>query len=122
MRRPRALAVALVLVAGLMACSRPTLPAPTAEQALLLKPADPRVATLYEQSCKACHAVPGTGAPLVEDRKAWDPRWKQGQAVLLDHAIQGFRSMPAGGQCAACNPNDFNALIRFMAGREDSAS
>lgn len=59
--------------------------------------------------------------PLVHDRKAWDSRWKQGEAVLLDHAVQGFRAMPAGGQCAACNPSDFNALIRFMAGREDPA-
>ncbi|MBC7669579.1 MAG: cytochrome c5 family protein [Gemmatimonadaceae bacterium] len=115
------LAVVLVLAANLAACSGPTPQAPTAEQTLRLRPTDPRLAGLYEQSCKTCHAVPGTGAPLVHDRKAWDPRWKQGQAVLLDHAVQGFQAMPAGGQCAACNANDFNALIRFMAGREDSA-
>ncbi|EJL28715.1 cytochrome c5 [Caulobacter sp. AP07] len=114
--------VALVLVAGLAACSKPVPPAPTPEQALALAPADPHLATLYGESCKACHAIPGTGAPLVHDRKAWDPRWKQGEAVLLDHSIQGFQAMPAGGQCVACNPDDFKALIRFMAGREDPAT
>ena len=121
MRLTRALAVALVLILGLAACSNPVPPAPTAEQALALAPADARLAALYGESCKACHAIPDTGAPLVHDRKAWDPRWKQGEAVLLDHSIQGFGAMPAGGQCAACTPSDFNALIRFMAGREDPA-
>jgi cytochrome c5 len=42
------------------------------------------------------------------------------EPVLLDHTIQGFNAMPAGGQCASCTPDDFKALIRFMAGREDS--
>jgi cytochrome c5 len=118
---PRTSAAALVLLAGLAACSRSVPPAPTAQQALALAPADARLAALYGESCKACHAIPGTGAPLVHDRKAWDPRWKRGEAVLLDHAVQGFQAMPAGGQCAACTPSDFNALIRFMAGREDPA-
>ena len=116
------LLAALVLAAGLAACSKPVPPAPTPEQALALRPANAHVAALYEESCKACHAITGTGAPLVHDRKAWDPRWKQGEAVLLDHSIQGFQAMPAGGQCVACNPDDFKALIRFMAGREDSAT
>jgi cytochrome c5 len=30
----------------------------------------------------------------------------------------GFQAMPAGGQCAACTPKDYQAIIRFMAGRE----
>ena len=84
-------------------------------------PPAPRLAGLYETSCKACHAMEGNLAPRVHDRAAWDPRWKQGEQTLLDHTIQGFNAMPAGGQCASCTPDDFKALIRFMAGREDSA-
>jgi cytochrome c5 len=41
--------------------------------------------------------------------------------VLVDHSIQGFNAMPAGGQCATCTPADLEALIRFMADREESA-
>ncbi len=115
---------ALVLVASalfLTACGAKTPPPPTPEQAAALRPANAKLAGLYETSCHACHATPGTGAPLVHDRAAWDPRWKQGEAVLLDHTIQGFNAMPATGQCVACTPDDFRGLIRFMAGREDSA-
>lgn len=114
---------ALIIGAALLltACGKAPPPAPTPAEALELKPADARLAGMYETSCKACHAMPGTGAPGVHDHAAWDPRWKQGEAVLLDHSIQGFNAMPAGGQCASCTPDDFKALIRFMAGREDSA-
>lgn len=115
-------ALVMTLVAlSLAACGEAIPPAPTPEQAMLLKPANARLAGLYETSCKACHATPDTGAPLVHDRAAWDSRWNQGEAVLLDHTIQGFKAMPASGQCAACAPSDFQGLIRFMAGREDPA-
>ena len=83
-----------------------------------LAPADPRLAQLYADSCKACHTIADSGAPLVHDAKAWGPRWKQGEDVLLDHVIQGFQAMPAQGQCTACTPDDFKALTRFMAGKE----
>lgn len=120
MRAAWVLIAAAALVVS--ACGSKVPPPPTPEQALALRPADARLASLYETSCHACHAIPETGAPLVHDRAAWDPRWKQGEAVLLDHTIQGFNAMPATGQCATCTPDDFKALIRFMAGRDDSAS
>jgi cytochrome c5 len=112
----------IAAAAVLSACGAKVPPPPTPEQALALRPANARLAGLYETSCHACHAIPESGAPLVHDRAAWDPRWKQGETVLLEHTIQGFNAMPATGQCATCTPDDFKALIRFMAGRDDSAS
>ena len=109
--------VLLVLGLVLSACNR-TPPAPTPQQAARLAPADPHLAALYAASCKPCHATPGTTAPLVHDHAQWDPRWKQGEEVLLTHVIEGYRAMPAGGQCAACTPKDYLGLIRFMADRE----
>jgi cytochrome c5 len=101
---------------ALVACNAPS--RPTAGQLASLKPAEHREADLYAQSCKACHTKPDSGAPLVHDHAAWDPRWAKGLPMLLDHAIVGFQAMPAGGQCATCKRKDYEALIRFMADRE----
>jgi cytochrome c5 len=92
----------------------------TAEQSAALSPKDPRLAQLYAGSCKACHTVKDSLAPLTGDRTLWDPRWAKGEAALLSAAIQGKGGMPAGGQCFECTPDDLKALIKFMAGREDA--
>lgn len=108
----------LAALLSLNACAKPA--SPPADYANV-KPADPRLATLYDGSCKACHTNPAAGAPLTHDPRAWAPRWHQGRDVLLDHVVQGYRAMPAGGQCAACTPADFKALIAFIAGHEGDA-
>ena len=110
-----------VLTLALAACGAAPAPAPTPEQAALLRPSDPHLSELYVTSCKACHTIAESGAPMVHDAAAWAPRWKQGLPVLVDHSIQGFNAMPAGGQCATCTPADLEALIRFMSDHEESA-
>ncbi|HVY83837.1 MAG TPA: c-type cytochrome [Caulobacterales bacterium] len=80
-------------------------------------PGDPRLAELYRGACRECHARADSGAPLVHDHAAWDPRWAKGEATLLDHTISGFNGMPAGGQCFSCTTDDYRALIAFMAGK-----
>lgn len=107
-----------VACAALAACS----PAPmTAAEAAKLRPADPHIAQLYDGACRTCHTNADSGAPLAHDHAAWAPRWKQGQDVLLDHVVQGYKGMPALGQCVACQPRDFQALIRFMADKDGDA-
>ena len=115
MKRTILCVAALLSLAG---CNPPS--RPTAEQLATLKPAGAHLATLYTQSCKACHANENAGAPLVHDHAAWDARWAKGLPVLVDHAIVGFQAMPAGGQCAACTKKDYESLIRFTADHEDS--
>ncbi len=93
-------------------------PSPISEaQSAAMKPASAHLAQLYETSCKACHTVRDTGAPLTGDREAWDVRWAKGEKVLTRNAVAGLNGMPPGGQCFACKPADYDALIRFMAGR-----
>lgn len=110
----------LPIVAAVMltACQPPAKPLTPAESAKLT-PRDPRLAQLYAGSCKACHTVPDTRAPLTGDRTQWDPRWAKGEEVLVTNAQVGFGNMPANGQCFECTPEDLAALIRFMAGREE---
>jgi cytochrome c5 len=87
-------------------------------QAATIAPANEHLATLYQQSCKACHAIENSGAPLVGDRSQWDPRWNKGMPALMQSVVAGFNGMPAGGQCFACTAADYEALIKFLAGHE----
>lgn len=113
-----------LIVAALLALAACKSDAPPAEpltpqQSAALMPADQRLAVLYAGSCKTCHTVPDSLAPLTGDRTVWDARWARGEDALLHAAIQGKLGMPAGGQCFECTPDDLRGLIRFMAGRED---
>jgi cytochrome c5 len=109
-------AICLIAVTLLAACNgeAPTA-APSAAAASAI-PADPNIAKIYVQTCKACHAIPGTGAPQAGDAKAWAPRSAQGMSTLLDHTLNGYKGMPPLGSCTDCGEADFEALIRFMAG------
>jgi len=111
----RILIVAIAALAA-TACTPPAAK-PTAAELAVLAPGDARLAELYAGACKTCHTNPQSGAPLTHDTEAWAPRWKQGEATLLDHVVQGYKGMPALGQCAACTPDDLKALIRFLAGK-----
>jgi cytochrome c5 len=85
------------------------------QSASAMAPSDVRLAGLYQQSCRACHATGAAGAPVTGDRAAWDARWSKGLQALRSSTIRGLNGMPPGGQCFACNPEDYDALIRFMA-------
>lgn len=81
-----------------------------------IEPSDPQLAAIYLRSCKACH---GSGAPAIPqsgDLEAWGPRAEKGMDVLLDNVINGVGGMPPLGMCMDCDPEQFEALIQFMAG------
>lgn len=84
-------------------------------------PADPKLARLYAQTCKACHTTPGSGAPLAGDKAAWQPRVAQGLPTLLEHTVRGYKGMPPLGSCMDCTEKEFEALIRYMAGMDPGA-
>jgi cytochrome c5 len=113
------IALAAVLVVGACAPAAPKRsPAEAAAHALTVAPGDARLADLYAKSCRTCHTVVDTGAPLAGDRGSWEPRWKKGMPALLSSTVGGLNGMPAGGQCFSCTPQDYEALIRFMADHE----
>jgi cytochrome c5 len=103
----------------LCGCSRDSPPSPAetaraAVRAATLRPADERLAALYDHSCRACHANAQANAPLSGDRAAWLSRLKKGMPELVRNVLTGFNGMPPGGQCFTCTPADFEALITFM--------
>jgi cytochrome c5 len=88
---------------------------------MALRPADERLAGLYDQSCRTCHAVAVAGAPRTGDRAAWDVRWQKGLPTLVANTVNGFNAMPPRGQCFSCSPADYEALIVFMSARDATA-
>ena len=80
-----------------------------------LQPADRELANIYNRSCRSCHTIAATGAPLTGDVKAWATRMEKGADVLLENVVAGFGGMPPMGLCMDCDADEFDALILFMA-------
>ncbi|MFT4518128.1 MAG: cytochrome c5 [Halioglobus sp.] len=112
--------VTLALLLVLAACAKP----PSAAAVLAergsreLRPADSELASIYDRSCRSCHTVAATGAPLTGDKASWAPRLGQGLDVMVDSVINGSGGMPPFGLCMDCDVEQFEGLIKFMAGEQ----
>jgi cytochrome c5 len=87
-------------------------------QSRQLRPPEPEIAAIYDRSCRSCHTLAATGAPLTGDKAAWAPRLDKGMDVLLGSVVNGFGGMPPFGLCMDCSAQQFTALIQFMAAAE----
>lgn len=68
---------------------------------------------VYQTACFACHGTGALDAPKKDDA-AWKVRMEQGFDVMLKHAIEGIRNMPARGTCGDCSDDEIAAAIKFM--------
>ena len=68
----------------------------------------------YGSSCAACHASGAAGSPKLGDKGAWKKRIAQGMDTLLDHAINGFKGMPAKGGNASLSDEAVEAAVEYM--------
>ena len=68
----------------------------------------------WARTCAMCHVRGEGGAPKVGDSDAWAPRLAKGEAVLLEHTVNGFGNMPPLGYCMDCERDDLRAAIAFM--------
>ena len=112
--------VGLVVMIALAGCQdSPSVASPRIEaESLKRVPQDSEIAAIYQRSCRSCHTVAATGAPLTGDMSAWAPRMEKGMSVMVNSVINGFGGMPPFGLCMDCNAQQFEALIRFMAAGE----
>ena len=95
--------------------ARPALSESASQQ---LVPTDATLAEIYNRSCRSCHTVAGTGAPLTGDAGAWAERLEKGMNTLVDNVVNGFGGMPPYGMCMDCDGEQFELLIEFMAAGE----
>ena len=69
---------------------------------------------VYNSNCLACHGTGAAGAPKLGDKGAWKNRIAQGNDTLIDHAINGFKGMPAKGGNASLSDDAVNAAVEYM--------
>lgn len=72
----------------------------------------------YEKSCAMCHKSGIAGSPKLDDKAAWTERLAQGDKVLIEHSIKGFRGskgyMPPKGGKASLTDGEVTDAVMYM--------
>ena len=69
---------------------------------------------VYNGACVACHGAGIAGAPKMGDKALWAPRIAQGASILYEHAIKGFKAMPAKGGQLALSDDEVKAAVDYQ--------
>ena len=69
---------------------------------------------VFNGACVACHGAGIAGAPKMGDKALWAPRIAQGVNVLYDHALKGFKTMPAKGGQVALSDDEVKAAVDYQ--------
>lgn len=74
--------------------------------------------SIYKSKCIVCHGSGVAGAPKLGDKAEWEARIAQGNAVLFQHAIEGFKGdkgyMPPKGGYMNLGDNDVSLAVQYM--------
>lgn len=70
---------------------------------------------VYEANCTVCHDNGVMDAPKPGDVDAWRLRLSPGFDVVVHHAIEGFKAMPARGGNQSLTDKDVADATAFMA-------
>lgn len=65
--------------------------------------------------CSMCHAAGLMNAPKIGDKGQWAPRIAQGYDLLINHAVNGIRTMPAKGGNPALSEGEIANAVANMA-------
>lgn len=74
---------------------------------------------IFKTNCIACHGSGIAGSPKIGEKADWDKRIAKGKAVLIDHAINGFRGeegyyMPAKGGSKDLSDQQVANVVEYM--------
>lgn len=114
--RPMALLIPLLVASTMTGCveKRSSEALATEATSRELRPADAQIAKIYDRSCRNCHTIAATGAPLTGDSAEWSVRLEKGVSTLVDSVVNGIGGMPPLGMCMDCSLEEFEALVVFM--------
>ncbi len=71
-------------------------------------------AAAYEKACARCHDEGRDDAPITGDAAAWAGRSWLWEAVLVEHAKQGFLGMPAQGDTKKLSDAEISFAAEYM--------
>ncbi len=69
---------------------------------------------VFNGACVACHGAGIAGAPKMGDKALWAPRIAQGINTLYEHALKGFKGMPAKGGQVALSDDEVKAAVDYQ--------
>ena len=72
---------------------------------------------VYATVCKTCHEAGLAGAPKFGDKAAWAKIVAQGDKLAFEHAIGGFKAMPAKGGNSDLTDDEVKRAVAFMANK-----
>lgn len=76
---------------------------------------------VFNEACIVCHGNGIGGAPMLEDRAAWEARIAQGRETLYRHAIEGYTGslgyMPPKGARLDLSDGEVRAAVDYMLSR-----
>lgn len=71
-------------------------------------------AIAYQRICATCHETGTQGAPQTGQPEDWQDRSHLWEAVLFEHAEQGFIKMPARGGADHATDYDVRVAAEYM--------
>ena len=73
---------------------------------------------VYDKNCAMCHNSGIAGSPKMDDKAAWKDRLAQGEEVLVEHSIKGYRGskgyMPPKGGKSSLTDAEVTDAVMYM--------
>jgi cytochrome c5 len=69
---------------------------------------------VFKATCATCHFTGVSGAPKLGSEADWKPRITQGKQTLYQHALSGYKAMPAHGACMSCSDREIKSAVDYM--------
>lgn len=69
---------------------------------------------VYEAKCASCHATGENGAPATSNPEDWKNRSELWDAVLVEHAKNGYLGMPIKGGQPGMSDYDVEVAAEYM--------
>ena len=75
---------------------------------------DPVIVENYATYCSACHSNKAIGAPVINDKEAWDEVLEKGIDEVYENGLNGINAMPPKGTAMDLTDEQFNKIVDYI--------